>query len=329
MKLLAILILLQFTLSHSLPSRIQSFDSEKPWIRRIRSNTAIPSPPKRGRIVKVLGYPIRVPRFVDTAAASIKDFFVGPSGIVTKTKDFLQGNTKVSANFFGHKIEFQANVPLSVEEIRETLSSFLKKLRTDPMTRVLLAMYLNVVIVIVVYMALLAKHTQISLKKMRLSRQKNGLPSPATASAKSRRKSRKSPMTPLRHRNTSQQRFSPELDAGSEPETNESPEAEPSLLGAAEREPKLDAEQPKRRLLNDLSGILSESSTQCSESSYGDTKPTSSREPKSEIKSPLERRQSSLRNSKYSSAPSAQESTASSFDTSQYIPTLNKDSAEQ
>ncbi|KAK6048569.1 hypothetical protein COOONC_13926, partial [Cooperia oncophora] len=116
MKLLPVLVLIQLTLSHSLPSPIRSADYEGPWIRRVRSNPSIPPSSKGGRIVKVFGYTIHVPPFVDSMIAAVKNFFVGPSGVITRIKNFLQGNSKVSAKFFGRKVDFQANVPLSAEE---------------------------------------------------------------------------------------------------------------------------------------------------------------------------------------------------------------------
>ncbi|KHJ77805.1 hypothetical protein OESDEN_22575 [Oesophagostomum dentatum] len=73
------------------------------------------------------------------------EFFVGPTGVFTKLKNFFTGNTKISTHVFGRKIDFKANVPLSKSEVRKSFKSFFRKFRTDPMARVLFVMYLNLV----------------------------------------------------------------------------------------------------------------------------------------------------------------------------------------
>uniref|UniRef100_A0A7I4Z7B0 Uncharacterized protein n=1 Tax=Haemonchus contortus TaxID=6289 RepID=A0A7I4Z7B0_HAECO len=324
MKLLVVLILSQIILSHSLPTPNNLSDSEKSLIRRIRSNESNPPPSKGGRIVKVFAYAIRIPPIVVSVITSIKNFFVGPSGVITKIKDFLQGHSTVSANFFGRKIDFQANVPLSKEDVEKSINSFLHKLRTDPMTRVLFVMYLNVVVVIVVFLALLAKHTQISLQLMR---QKKGLTNSPQIPTKTRVKGEKTPIV-IGHPETPKLNTSIDSDGPVLPETTLSGErtddwdskASPTLVNVSKPETRLS--QPMRRLINDLSA-LSESSTQDSDSTDGSDITRYPFPNESNINSALEAQPSSARTSNYFTAMSALETTGLSYvNASQFIPTL-------
>ncbi|VDO58362.1 unnamed protein product [Haemonchus placei] len=325
MKLLVVLILAQIILSHSLPTPSRQPDSEKSLIRRIRSNESNPPPTKGGRIVKVFGYAIRIPPIVVSVFTSIKNFFVGPSGVITKIKDFLQGHSTVSANFFGRKIDFQANVPLSKEDVEKSINSFLHKLRTDPMTRVLFVMYLNVVVVIVVFLALLAKHTQISLQLMR---QKKGLSSSPSVPTKTRAKGEKTPIVVGHPPDTPKLNTSIDSDGPVLPETTMSGErtddwdskASPTLVNVSKPETRLS--QPMRRLIKDLSA-LSESSTQDSDSTDGSDITRYPFPNESNINSGLEAQPSSARTSNYFTAMSALETTGLSYvNASQFIPTL-------
>ncbi|EYC12241.1 hypothetical protein Y032_0048g1682 [Ancylostoma ceylanicum] len=146
MKFLFFLIIILSTLCHSLPPyKDRRSDSGQPWVRRTRSNPPSQDTLNNKRGTTVLGFKIKIPKFIRSMSISVKEFFFGPSGVVTKVKDFLSGNSKVSTRVFGTKIDFQANVPLSKEDVGKSFSSFLRKFRTDPMTRVLFVMYLNVV----------------------------------------------------------------------------------------------------------------------------------------------------------------------------------------
>ncbi|RCN53770.1 hypothetical protein ANCCAN_00264 [Ancylostoma caninum] len=146
MKFLFFLIIILSTLCHSLPPYgDRPSDLRQSWIRRTRSNTPSRETLNSKRGTTVLGFNIKMPKFIRSMSISVKEFFLGPSGVVTKVKDFLRGNSKVSTHVFGRKIDFQANVPLSKEDVGKSFSSFLRKFRTDPMTRVLFVMYLNVV----------------------------------------------------------------------------------------------------------------------------------------------------------------------------------------
>ncbi|VDM63049.1 unnamed protein product [Angiostrongylus costaricensis] len=158
-------------ISISLPSVLNTVDSERAPIRLRRSD--ILQQPNNERNV----FNVKVPAFIESILHSTKNFFVGPSGVITKLRNFVNGKIKVSTHFFGRKIDLQANIPLSLEEVDKALRSFFDKLRADPMTRIFFVMYLNAVVVIVVFLSLIAKHIQISLQSLR-SRVKMNTPAP-------------------------------------------------------------------------------------------------------------------------------------------------------
>ncbi|WKY16317.1 hypothetical protein Q1695_001191 [Nippostrongylus brasiliensis] len=340
MNFLLFLLVLLAALCCALPPRFDSSGTSKwGWIRAARSAEPKPVPstsPRKGRIVTVLGYKIEIPAFMMAAAASVRNFFVGPSGVITRFQTFLKGDTKVTANFFGRKVDFQANVPLSTKEVGKSISSFWQKLKTDPMARVLFAMYLNVVVIIVVYLALLAKHVQISLQQMRKARERSGftnLKAPLV-----RRASRKSPSVSLEE-NAPVRRRSPRsaVTSGADTQTqatNEDnktidwdPVTNPSLINFVDQETITNTKKPSR-LLNELEGLLSESSTQSS-SPVSTIDRATKRSPTAEsIEQPRSESQlnsTSLKDTKYYSGSPASELDDSTFDESQSqcLPTLS------
>lgn len=340
MKSLFILIALLLALAHSLPPRMSSLDSERPWIRRVRSDPSnrLSSPKsssQNGRIVKVFGYAVRIPPFVDSTFASVKNFLVGPSGVITRIRNFLKGDTKVSMKFFGRQVDFQANVPLSTEEIGKSFSSFLHKLRTDPMTRVLFVMYLNIVVVIVVFLSLIAKHVQISLQQMRMSHKKPELPTASPVAAAATKRAIGSPaLTIEAPRRCSPLSNATSLKAIDTDVTNEdnktidwSAVVNPSLLNYVNEETMVSA-VPKQRLLNDLEGLLSESSTQPSDSleSNDEDKPVT---PFPSLLSTSERSPepgpATIQNTKYYSALESSLSNTFDASTSQCLPSPKDD----
>ncbi|KAK6765622.1 hypothetical protein RB195_025502 [Necator americanus] len=328
MKFLLSLIIIFSTFCHSLPPyKVSHSESVQPWIRRTRSNRPQEALHNK-HVINVFGYnvnvpTVKVPKFIHSMNNSMNEFFVGPSGVVTKIKEFLKGNSKVSTQFFGRKVDFQANVPLSKEDVRKSFRSFLRKFRTDPMTRVLFVMYLNVVVVIVVYMVLLAKHVQISLQTKRDSLRKKNYPSPSAGSHV--------------------QMISPDISMPvQQPNRRQSPVSEdenksvdwsaianPSLLNAVNQETIMIANKPPR-LLNDLESFLSPSKAddEPPSPSHRSNTSISSGEGPSTI-SPKQSNNSQICPIRTPSSNyfTALESTRSSFDASQpqYLPTIDKE----
>ncbi|KJH40431.1 hypothetical protein DICVIV_13615 [Dictyocaulus viviparus] len=159
-----------------MPSFLYAMEPGNSLIRLERSNISSQNqhPLKNGGVIKVVDIE-GVRSFVKSTFHSIRDFFTGPSGVITKLGNFLNGHNKVSTHFFGRKIDLRANIPLSLDEVHNAFVSFMDKLRTDPMTRMLFAMYLNIVVVLVVFLSLIVKHIQISLKSMQQSTRANSM----------------------------------------------------------------------------------------------------------------------------------------------------------
>lgn len=307
------------------PLSIDSAYIAEPWIRRIRSNAPIKeqSSSKDERKRNVFGYNIKVPSFVDAAVTRLKNFFVGPGGLVTKTKKFLMGNTTVSANFFGRKVDFQAHVPVSTEDAGKSVMSFFHKLKNDPMTRVLFAMYMNVVVIIAVFLILLAKHVHFSMHSVEKSRTKKRLASPTTRSQCG------TPATPvLADSELNPACLSPSSEDGTHVTAEDaktidwSAVANPSLINYVNQDTIASTRKP--RLLNDLEGLLSDSTHQSTDG-LDEVDEVATNVPSMESKQ-MPDHVSEIKDSRYyTDVISALESTQSTFDEarSQYLPHMN------
>ncbi|KAJ1364201.1 hypothetical protein KIN20_024232 [Parelaphostrongylus tenuis] len=157
MRIIIILTVLLFPVTVSPPSTLNTVESGS-----LTRSDNLEQPSNEGSM-----FNIEVPAFIKSILHNIKNFFVGPTGVITRFRNFVNGKIMFSTHFFGQKIDLQANIPSSLEEADKALRSFTDKLHTDPMTRTLFAMYLNVVVVIVVFLSMIAKHIQISLHSLR------------------------------------------------------------------------------------------------------------------------------------------------------------------
>ncbi|CAJ0609703.1 unnamed protein product [Cylicocyclus nassatus] len=262
MRFLLFLFILLFAICHSLPP-FKAYETKlkREWIRRTRSSPQEETESRR--VVTLFGHKVTVPSFLQKMCTSIKEFFVGRSGVITKIQEFLKGNKKFSINILGRKVDFKAHVPSSAKDADKSFRKLLRKFRTDPMARVLLVIYLNLVVIIIVYLALIAKHVQFSLQSMKKPRKEKSPTTPGGHYRTTVSPDTNMPAVTLScQRSPDSQGTMPEQstqDTSDESKTIDwSAVTNPSLMNVLDQETIVTTHDPPR-LLTDLQGLLSNS----------------------------------------------------------------------
>ncbi|CAI4230488.1 unnamed protein product [Auanema sp. JU1783] len=111
-------------------------------------------------IYTFLGQDFTVPAWVENSKRALSNAF-------GKAKDFITGDSSVSTNIFGEKVAFRAHIPKSQKEVAKSVSRFFAKLRHDHTTRIIFVIYLNLVVMFIVYTLLFVKQIQLSKEHKR------------------------------------------------------------------------------------------------------------------------------------------------------------------
>uniref|UniRef100_A0A1I7WLL9 VASt domain-containing protein n=1 Tax=Heterorhabditis bacteriophora TaxID=37862 RepID=A0A1I7WLL9_HETBA len=256
------------TVTFCLPSRPHNFtDAYSVWNHDVISSTLTSRSSNLKQTYSFLGFEYHPPKWI----RNINDAFFGYNGIITKIKDFLSGNvriclsiSKVSTNLFGKRVNFQAKMPQTKAELTKSVSRFFLNIQSDPATRTLFIIYLNIVVFITVYALLFMKHLQLSIAQNRAALARKEIRRQYSTHIRTESPDTTMPSEShgfhhcLRETSSSDSTLSETTTQMSS--INWSAMANPSVINMVSQETIITMQEPPR-LLKDLEGLLSPSTS--------------------------------------------------------------------